>query len=629
MKRLRILFALVAAALLVPTALLARRALQSVELERSARHESVAERLFDEMERALSGFLASEEERPFGQYAYEYTPPGEPPGALRRSPLAEPPALPFVIGYFQIDPDGGVRFPLLPEGKLAKADAPAQAAAPSPQASAAIAEIDRAVGGYWRSEESGQKLQAATNAQAPGSTLALAERPAEPSVEGKEVLRDGRQSADQVSAYDALRSLNKGVEQRAERQTKVSREYASEADEEVGSSAVNALGDSRAEGRRARRANERSREDRFELSPMVGRSIGERRLMLYRTVVHEQHGYRQGLLIDVDALGRWLEQQALGGSELAAYATLSFAPLASVDNAGALAYQHRFAEPFEEISARLMLAALPGLGGAASVYGLAVISLVVVLAGLGALYRMLVVVVRYAEQRQNFVAAVTHELRTPLTAIRMYGEMLRDGMVASEAKRDEYHRHITGESERLTRLVDNVLELSRLEKGARHAPLERGDVGSVVREVVELARPHAEAAGFTIRVDVEDGLPPVGFERDRLKQVLFNLLDNAVKYADGAAVKDIQIDCRRSGAGVVLAVRDRGPGVPMRHLRRIFEPFQRGESELTRRAKGTGLGLALVRGLSEEMGAGVSGRNRPDGGFEVEIEFPRGTLAFP
>ena len=625
MKRLRLLFALVATALLVPTALLARRALQSVEVERRARHETVAERLFDEMERALSGFLASEEERPFGQYAYEYTPPGEPPGSLRRSPLAEPPSLPFVIGYFQIDPDGAVRFPSLPQGTLAKADASADQPQRSPQASAAIAEIDRAVTRYWRSDESGEPLQAATNAQAPGSTMTLAEAQSEPSAERKAAL-PGAKKEQAVSVYDALRSLNKGVEQRAERQAKVSREYANEAEEQRGASGANALDDrdaARAGGRRAQTANERSQEDRFELSPMVGRLIDERRLMLYRTVVHESHGYRQGLLIDVGALGRWLEQQALDGSDLAAYATLSFAPrFAAAAADGALAYQHRFAEPFERISARLVLAALPGLGGAASVYALAVVSLAVVLAGLGALYRMLVVVVRYAEQRQNFVAAVTHELKTPLTAIRMYGEMLRDGMVASEAKRDEYHRHITGESERLTRLVDNVLELSRLEKDGRRPRLEPGDIGAVVREVAELARPHAEAAGFTIRVGVEDGLPPVGFERDRLKQMLFNLLDNAVKYADAGAVKDIEIGCRRSGAGVVLAVRDRGPGVPTRHLRRIFEPFQRGENELTRRAKGTGLGLALVRGLASEMGARVSGSNRPDGGFEVAIEFP-------
>ncbi len=89
-------------------ALLARRALQSVELEREARHQTVAERVFDEMERALSGFLATEEERPFGHYAPQYTPPGESAGVLARSPLADPPALPFVVGYFQLDPDGSL-----------------------------------------------------------------------------------------------------------------------------------------------------------------------------------------------------------------------------------------------------------------------------------------------------------------------------------------------------------------------------------------------------------------------------------------------------------------------------------------------------------------------------------------
>ena len=106
----------------------------------------------------------------------------------------------------------------------------------------------------------------------------------------------------------------------------------------------------------------------------------------------------------------------------------------------------------------------------------------------------------YAERRSNFVAAVSHELKTPLTAIRMYGEMLRDGMVPSEAKRDEYYRHITVESERLSRLINNVLEFSRLEKGTR-----RDGAGDRRRsrrwcgEVAELLRPHVEGQGFALQ----------------------------------------------------------------------------------------------------------------------------------
>src|SRR5262249_54404482 len=113
----------------------------------------------------------------------------------------------------------------------------------------------------------------------------------------------------------------------------------------------------------------------------------------------------------------------------------------------------------------------------------------------------------------------------------------------------------------------------------------------------------------------------VRFERDALLQVLFNLVDNAVKYARDGGARSIVLCARREGAEVRIAVRDHGPGVPARQLSRIFDPFYRGEQELTRRTKGTGLGLALARGLAERMNARVSGRNRPDGGFEVELAF--------
>jgi hypothetical protein len=147
-----------------------------------------------------------------------------PPGVRARSPLAEPPALAFVIGYFQMDPDGSLRFPLLP---LAKGDEPAVNERLSARASAAIAEVERTVEGYRRSGASGEKTRAATSAQAPGSTLELAERTGA-ALTAQEAMRDERKAEQRVSAYDALRSLNKGAEQRADRQTKISREYSSQ-----------------------------------------------------------------------------------------------------------------------------------------------------------------------------------------------------------------------------------------------------------------------------------------------------------------------------------------------------------------------------------------------------------------
>ncbi|MGH7804338.1 MAG: sensor histidine kinase, partial [Candidatus Binatia bacterium] len=467
---------------------------------------------------------------------------------------------PPVVGWFEREADGRVRVP----------------AAASAAAAEEVAIVARAA---LRDDLVGRSTELAATSQAPGSTLPL---------DGK----SGAADRDEASVYQALRSLNKGVEQRAQRQMKVA---------EIPADA-----------------------GRVELSPLAGRRVDASRLVLVRTAAFPSRTLRQGLVIDVGALGGWLAERSLGATELASRARLDFAADDASSGGPELVYRHRFAEPFETLTARLALAPLATPGGARYVVALSALSLVAVMLALAFLYRMTAVVLRDAERRGNFVAAVSHELRTPLTAIRMYGEMLRDGMVSSEAKRDEYYRHITSESERLTRLVNNVLELSRLEKGARTMTLETGDVAPVVREVVALVRPHVESAGFALDLALDDSLPPARFERDALKQVLFNLVDNAVKYADGAARKRIELHGRTADGSVRLSVRDHGPGVPARHLGRIFEPFYRGENELTRRTKGTGIGLALVKGLSERMGGHVRAANAPDGGFEIVIELAKG-----
>jgi len=363
---------------------------------------------------------------------------------------------------------------------------------------------------------------------------------------------------------------------------------------------------------------------RIALDPLIGRAVDEKHLLLYRTVLVDDRGYRQGMVVEIPKLTEFLRRETVGDGALP-QASLTF----TTELEGAIpgedgspyAYRHRFAEPFDDLAVGLRLAPLADTPGAGSVYLLSVLVLLAGSAGLYALYRMVGVTVGFAERPSNFVAAVSHELKTPLTSIRMYAEMLRDGIVPSEDKRQEYYGTITSESERLSRLINNVLEFSRLEKGTRQMNLVAGSLGPVVEEMADLLRPHAEREGFTLQVESDPDLPPVRYDRDALLQVLFNLVDNAIKYAGDASERLISLECRCRDGGVVVLVRDRGPGVAPRHLTRLFEPFYRGETELTRRTKGTGIGLALVKGLVERMDAGISGRNAEGGGFEVRIDF--------
>lgn len=584
-RRFRLLFAAVSLMVLAPLAVLVQRALQSAGVERQMRHRAVAERVFDEMERALSGLLEREERRAFESYGPS---PGE---ALE----------PFVAGYFEIDPAGHIR------------------ARPADGSGDTASHLEGIVGAYWRGGAGIGGGTASGPPQQPGTTVDLGSG----AVPAAAKMTEAAAGREQVSAFDALRSLNRAAEERAERQKKDAGPSAPAGASPAGRSAL-AARDEHADDTAAAPA------DLAEMAlraagpePMTGRLLGARHLMLYRTVLRDARGYRQGVVLDVERLADWLRQQGLGNDGLAAQARLAFAtPLAGADRTsgeGPFVYQHRFAEPFDDLTARLALRPLPGAGGA-YLYALAALVVAVTGIGLVAIYRMVAVAMAYAERRTNFVAAVSHELKTPLTAIRMYGEMLRDGIVPSAEKRDEYHRHITAEAERLSRLINNVLELGHLEQGTRPLALATGSVVPVVREAADLLGPHASSQGFALEVDVAGDLPPVRFEPDALMQVLCNLVDNALKYARDASPRRIALRGWADRDGVHLAVRDHGPGVPPRHLGKIFEPFYRAESELTRRSKGAGIGLALVRGLVERMGARVDGRNLADG-FEVEIAF--------
>ncbi len=246
-----------------------------------------------------------------------------------------------------------------------------------------------------------------------------------------------------------LTSLNRASEERQQRATKLFKSQAESAynfERAEGNVLQQALGAQIAAGdqtgmpqlspelaeRVARELAANRGEVDVRLEPMVGRGLAGGRLLLYRTVVVGARVYRQGALLDTKSLAEWLARRVLVDRTLASRASLRPAPSAAVPPGG-FAYPHRFAEPFGGLATVLVLAPLPELAGDRYVAALSALLALVTGLGLLALYRMAAVALRFAERRSNFVSAVTHELKTPLTAIRMYAEMLRDGMVRAEA----------------------------------------------------------------------------------------------------------------------------------------------------------------------------------------------------
>ncbi len=214
---------------------------------------------------------------------------------------------------------------------------------------------------------------------------------------------------------------------------------------------------------------------------------------------------------------------------------------------------------------------------------------------------------RISALKSEFVANVSHELKTPLALVRMFAEMLQSGRVASDDKRKEYLEIIVRESERLSGLIENVLDFARVERGRDAYELEEGDVGEAVMRAVNVYRYRAERENVRIDVDIEQGLPRALIDERAIQLAVINLLDNALKYApDGECVT---VSAGRRGERIAVKVKDRGPGVAPEDRTRIFERFVRAEgasgtADKKGRApiRGSGIGLALVKHIAESHG---------------------------
>jgi signal transduction histidine kinase len=226
-----------------------------------------------------------------------------------------------------------------------------------------------------------------------------------------------------------------------------------------------------------------------------------------------------------------------------------------------------------------------------------------VIIGSGAVALLLWGAISLSERRGAFVSAVTHELRTPLTTLSMYSEMLEQGMVQDESRKQQYLTTLRAEANRLGHLVENVLAYSRIERGRADGRIQTIPIPELIDAVKERLGERARQAGMQLAIELPADASAMAVKADAsaVEQILFNLVDNAGKYASSAKDRRIHLSAQANGSAAMIRLADHGPGISRAESRKLFRPFSKSAREAANSAPGVGLGLALSRRLARQM----------------------------
>jgi signal transduction histidine kinase len=377
-----------------------------------------------------------------------------------------------------------------------------------------------------------------------------------------------------------------------------------------------------------------------EIDPYQFSLLDSGDFVLYRKVWRGGQRYIQGAVIEQQAFLRGMILDDFDRSALADVSELTVAYAGNVmatgyghssgeyldssrELSGALLYRTRLSAPLGGLELIFSVTRLPAGQGGALLAWVSLALLIVLCGGFYLIYRLGLSQIALTRQQQDFVSAVSHELKTPLTSIRMYGEMLLSGW-ADEDKKQSYYAFIHDESERLSRLINNVLQLAQLSRNKPQFELKQASAAELLDLLESRVATQAERAGFELNVNCEEPAKKcrILVDADSFTQIMINLVDNAIKFSSRATEKTIEIGCRETNnKALVFTVRDYGPGIPAAQMRKIFTLFYRSESELTRETVGTGIGLALVQELVSAMHGKIDVHNR-EPGAEFSVSFP-------
>lgn len=680
LNTLRLILALFFFALAIPTAVLINQALGQMKWEAFRQHQVMAEELSTRIDKRIAQLIEAEEQRSFADYSFLNIAGDIDNNILQHSPLSSFPVdadIPGVLGYFQVDAQGEFSSPLLP----APSTAQELGIGPNEQDQRQVLQQEiRQILSQNRLVRASQKGRSPRLEKelAAASPMASTEMMAAPEPTRSNVFNEEELDAD--SADDSVDelvgagfdSLEKSAvssqgkqrltqtlgrveelklksefefEQQARRQpTALSKQFMADEKRSVRKEQTilpEPLSESLLGKSVAHDAQQNIRITTFEseLDPFRFSLLDSGHLVLFRKVWRNGERFTQGLLLNQHSFfGDMIESSfketalsdmsnlvvAFQGEVLSVISGHSdrYRYSSAAELQGELLYQTRLSAPLSQLELIYSINRLPTGPGAQVIAWVAFSLALILIGGCYLFYRLGKKQLGLAQQQQDFVSAVSHELKTPLTSIRMYGEMLREGW-ATEDKKRQYYDYIFDESERLTRLINNVLQLARMNRNEIQMDLRPVSINEIMDTMQSKLASQLEHSGFEFKLinDCQESKQAIDVDLDLFTQIIINLVDNALKFSRGAENKRIELRCSSNDhTGIRFSVRDFGPGIVKDQMKKIFQLFYRAENELTRQTVGTGIGLALVQQLARRMDAQVDVVNRQPGA-EFSLEF--------
>ncbi|MEE3339295.1 MAG: HAMP domain-containing sensor histidine kinase [Hallerella sp.] len=574
MNRLKLLFTFLFLVIAIPVAILLVNSYKHFQTESQYAYKEQAYFILQMLNQRIYDDLAVEEQRSYSEYRFIRAVPIIGGEEVTISKLAELPIRSHyggMIGYFQLDPDGGMHTPVLPDGILEK-----------------IPVEDRSKREIIRDSILNVLSQLGIH---------------------NEGLSRNQVQASTQDSLDKLYGKNLKLAVKLNDTKKFQRRY------EQSSQTESFLFD--VESARIRRISENGKvedsEDSIQIPNLLEVEIdpfqakfNNNYIVYYRNVWRNNEQFIQGYAV---RLRTYLENLVLNelqfnpaeqgitlefGTKDKAYVTFG-----SLANSKGELLNIALQFPLNDMVLSVHLTDENSSSSYMFVVLIAIIMFVALAGGFFAVYRSTKSQILLANKRQDFVSAVSHELKTPLTAIRMYAELLQNSWVANETKRQKYYALIVNETERLSRLIQNVLNLSKLERGNWNVQFSKVNPKTILDTFVATYTQNIEKHGFDLTVTSDICNTQLTLDKDAVMQILTNVVDNSLKFARDSAYKMIALELRVSENDVYFVVRDYGPGIPQKELSHVFEEFYRVGNEMTRTTAGTGIGLSMVKKLCD------------------------------